>query len=173
MITTAINWSLAKCSCPSWNSSTAESALRISLASLEDCSSSLHWWLGFWTALVALGVVLEVVFVIWEYLEDLHNFRRGVVHPPERPLTILFVLGLVGAGLVAAGVSGELWEESKISKVETCIRKGNDTLFLLLSKEASDAAASATTAGKEVDILQTKADALNKQLDRVKTEADA
>lgn len=146
MHTIHINGSFARCSCPSWNSSSGESALRSALASLDDCNSSLHWWLGFWTFWVALGVLLEVVFVVWEYLDELHDFSRGIVHPPERPQTILFVLGFLGAGLVAAGVSGEFWEESQIAKVETCIRKGNDALFFLLSKEAGDAARSAKDA---------------------------
>ncbi len=149
MTTIAINWSLAKCSCRSWSATTDEAALRSSLASLDDCSSSLHWWLGFWTFLVALGVVLEVVFVVWEYLDELHDFRRGIIHAPDRPQTVLFVLGLLGAGLVAAGVSGELWKESQIATVETCIRKGNDALFLLLSKEAGDAKTSAKGATDE------------------------
>ena len=56
---------------------TDESALRSALASLDDSSSSLHWWLGFWTLLVAVGVVLEVVFVVWEYCDELHDFKRG------------------------------------------------------------------------------------------------
>jgi hypothetical protein len=154
----AINWSLAKCSCPSWSAHRDESALRSSLASLDDCNASLHWWLGFWTFLVALGVVLEVVFVVWEYLDELHDFRRGIIHAPERPQTLLFVLGLLGAGLVAAGVSGEFWKESQIATVETCIRKGNDSLFLLLSKEAGDAAASAKTAREEADAVKGIAD---------------
>jgi hypothetical protein len=109
--------------------------------------------LGFWTLLVALGVILEVVYVVGEYLEELHDFRRGIIHPPERPNTTLFVLGLLGAGLVAAGVSGELWKESQIAKLETCIRKGNDALFLILSKEAGDAATSATIARREADAV--------------------
>ena len=159
-MTIAINWSLAKCSCPSWSANTDESALRSSLANLDECNSSLHWWLGFWTFLVALGVVLEVVFVAWEYLDELHDFRRGIIHAPDRPQTVLFVLGLLGAGLVAAGVSGEFWKESQIATVETCIRKGNDALFLLLSKEAGDAklsAASAEASAKEADIAAGKA----------------
>jgi hypothetical protein len=151
IITTS--WSLAKCACPSWSSITDESALRSALASLDESSSSLHWWLGFWTFLVALGVALEVVFVVWEYLDELRDFKRGTIHPPERPKTTLFVLGLLGAVLVAAGVSGELRKESQIAKLETCIRKGNDSLFLMLSKEAGDAAASATIARREAEAL--------------------
>lgn len=147
----AITWSLARYVCPSWSSITDESALRSALASLDDSSSSLHWWLGFWTFVVVLGVVLEVAFVAWEYLDGLRDFRRATIHSPERPKTLLFVLGLVGAGLVAAGVSGELWKESQIAKLETCIRKGNDALFLLLSKEAGDARQSAKIAHDEAD----------------------
>jgi len=71
---------------------------------------------------------------------------------------MLFVLGLFGAGLVAAGVSGEFWKESQIAAVETCIRKGNDALFLLLSKEAGDAAASAKIAHAEADAVKGIAD---------------
>jgi len=162
----AINWSLAKCSCPSWSANTDESALRSSVASLNGCNSSLHWWLGFWTFLVVIGVVLEVVFVIWEYRDELRDFRRGIIHTPERPQTVLFVVGLLGAGLVAAGVSGELWKESQIATVETCIREGNDALFLLLSKEAGDAKDSAKTAHQEVDAVGKKAAALMTELDK-------
>jgi hypothetical protein len=187
MMTIAINWSWAKCPCPQWNANTDESALRSALASLDNCNSSLHWWLGFWTFLVALGVVLEVVFVVWEYLDGLHDFGRGIIHAPERPPTALFVLGLFGAGLVAAGVSGELWKESQIATVETCLRKGNDALFFLLSKEAGNAQksaasaeVSANTAGvaagkaqKKADAVAKRADELDSQLVDAKTKLDA
>src|ERR1700733_6619825 len=99
MVATAINWNLATCSCPSWSANADESALRSAAASLDACNSSLHWWFGFWTCLVAFGVVLEVVFVVWEYLEERHDLRRCLLHPPRRPTFSLFVLGLFGAGL--------------------------------------------------------------------------
>jgi hypothetical protein len=62
-----------------------ESALKILLDNLDGSQSSLHHWLHFWTLLVVIGVVMEVVFVVWEYAEDLHEFRRGIVRPPEKP----------------------------------------------------------------------------------------
>lgn len=135
-----------------------ESALRILLAKLEGSQSSFHWWLEFWTAMVALGVILEVVFVVWEYIEDLHDFRRGIVHPPERPSTVLLLLGLFGASLVAVGVSGEWYEEASVEHVETQIRQANDALYLLLSKEAGDAAKSAKIAHDEADAVKGIAD---------------
>ena len=167
-----INWSLAKCSCPSWSANTDESALRIALASLDECNSSLHWWLGFWTVLVVVGVALELVFVVWEYVDELHDFRRGIVHPPDRPNRLLFALGFFATGLVALGVGGELYAESKIATLETCVRKGNDALFLLLSKEAGDAAKSAKTAHEEADTVGQEAAALKIQLGAVAKRAE-
>lgn len=141
-----------------------ESALRSALASVNDCGSSLHWELRAWTFLVALGVALEIVFVVWEYVDGLHDFRRGIVHPPDRPNLLLFVLGFVGAALVAVGVSGELYAESKIATLETCIRKGNDALSLLLSREAGDAAKSAQTARAEAETVKKEARAIENRL---------
>jgi len=132
-----------------------ESALRALIASLEASSSSDHWWLEVCTALVAIGVLFEVIFVIWEYVDQLHDFRGGIVHPPERPNMLLFALGLLGAGLVAIGVAGEFRFEAKIESTETSIRKANDDLFLLLSKEAGDAktsAANAEASAKAADV---------------------
>jgi hypothetical protein len=108
--------------------------------------------------------VLELVFVFWEYRDELHDFRRGVIHAPEKPRTVLFVLGLFGAGLVAGGVSGELWKESQIARVETCIRKGNDSLFLLLSKEAGDAKKSAQSAAAALHDVEQQSYALTLRL---------
>src|ERR1700722_18564072 len=118
-----------------------------------------------WSFLVVVGVSLEVVFVVWEYVEELHDFRRGVVHPPERPIRLLFFLGLLGAALVAIGVAGELYAESKIETVETGIRKANDELFLLLSKEAGDAEKSAKAAHEEADAVKKETDVLTLRLE--------
>jgi hypothetical protein len=135
-----------------------ELALRTLVTNLEASRSSDHWWLEVCTALVAVGVLFEVIFVIWEYVDELHDFRRGIVHPPERPNIILFALGLLGAALVAIGVAGEFRFEAKIESTETRIRKANDDLFLLLSKEAGDAAISAKTARDEADAVKGIAD---------------
>lgn len=147
-----------------------ESTLRSALASVNDYSSLLHRELLAWTFLVALGVALEIVFVVWEYAEDLHDFRRGIVHAPDRPNLLLFVLGFVGAALVAVGVSGELYAESKISTLETCIRAGNDALSLLLSREAGDAAKSAQKAYQLGTDLAEKYQAAEQDLIKLKAE---
>jgi hypothetical protein len=124
-----------------------ESALRRAIANFEASRSSFHWWLEFFTALVVAGVVFEIVFVVWEYRADLHDFRRGT-HTPEKPNVWRLVFGLFASSLVAVGVSGELLEEAKIERVETQIRTANDELYGLLSKEAGDAGRSAKDAAK-------------------------
>jgi hypothetical protein len=123
-----------------------ESTLKILLDNLEMSHSSLHGWLDFWTFLVVIGVALEVVFTIWDYRELLHDFRRGVIHSPEKPRVLLHVLGLLGAGLVAVGVAGELYVDVQAGKVETEIRSANELRVSLLIKEAGDAKQSATEA---------------------------
>jgi hypothetical protein len=110
-----------------------ESALKTLLDNLERSRSSLHGWLHFWTFLVVVGVVLEVVFVVWEYAVELKDFKRGIVHPPEKPSILLLVLGLLGAGLVAVGVAGELYIDVKANSLETEIRKANEDRISLLS----------------------------------------
>jgi hypothetical protein len=106
MHTIAMSWNVAKCSCPSWNASMDESALRRALASLYDCSSSLHWRLGFWTSLVVAGVALEIVFVVWEYVEDLHDCRRC--------LRVIVQVHAAGAGLSADVMRAERGAEALI-----------------------------------------------------------
>lgn len=142
-----------------------ESALKILLVSLDSSRASLDSQLGWATFLVVVGVGLEWIFVIWEYREELHDFRRGVVHAPEKPNIRLFVLGLVATSLVTIGVAGEMYVGAKIGAVETLIRKANDERASLLSKLAGDAAVSAKTAHDEADAVKLEAAAIKKRLD--------
>jgi len=142
-----------------------ESALKILIESLDICRSSLDSWLSFFTSLVTIGVVLEVVFVVWEYRDDLHDWRRGFVHPPFKPSVVLLLFGLFGATLVAVGVAGEWLIGAKIGAVETRIRKANDDRAILLSREAGEAKKSAEDAAKALDAVKKKSDALNTRMD--------
>jgi hypothetical protein len=156
------------------------SALKTLLDNLDSCRSSLDGWLDFWTFLVVIGVALEVIFVVCEYRKELHefrqgtnNFRLGIAYPPEKPSLMLFVLGMLGAGLVAGGVSGELYVNVQAGKVETEIRKVNEQRFSLLSKEAGDAAASAKTAHDEADTVKREAAVIEERLGKASTQLTA
>src|SRR5712675_1505434 len=72
-----------------------ESALRTLIANLDASGSLFHWWLNVSTFLVVVGVVLELVFVVVEYREELHQFKRGIMRPPDRPGRLLFFSGLL------------------------------------------------------------------------------
>lgn len=120
-----------------------ESALRISLAILEMRRSSLSPLLELCTWLVVVGLLVDGFVIVSEYVEGLHDFRRGVIHPPERPSAFLLLLGLGGTFLIAGGVAGELFFQSKIGTIETEMRLTSDRIVVLVSTEAGDAKTSA------------------------------
>ena len=93
-----------------------ESAFKILIANLEGSRSVLDGWLNLWTALVVIGVVAEIGFVIWEYTDDLRAWRSGAITSPARPRRVKFLLELVGASLVALGVAGELVVDARIDR---------------------------------------------------------
>src|ERR1017187_9127536 len=123
-----------------------ESAFKILIANLEGSRSVLDGWLNLWTALVVIGVVAEIGFVIWEYTDDLRAWRSGAITSPARPRRVKFLLELVGASLVALGVAGELVVDARIGYVEAQLKTVNDERVLLLQREAGDAKRSATDA---------------------------
>jgi hypothetical protein len=135
-----------------------EKTLRQLLLSLENNRNCLDHWLFFWTLLVVAGVVLEVVFVVWEYRDQLHEFRRALIEPPSKPKLLLFGFGLFGSVLVAAGVAGELWIGVRIGTAESNIRKANDDLSVLLSQQAGSAKDSAEAAANAAGIAKQAAD---------------
>src|SRR4051812_26063893 len=106
----------------------AAEALESAIRALESRSESLESWLKFWIFLVVVGVVLEVFVVIAEYRHALKDFRRSIIHSPDKPSGWLFFLGVLGAGLVAIGVSGELAIDFKSRDVETKLRNKNREL---------------------------------------------
>lgn len=62
----------------------------------------VHHYTGGWDFghfLVALGVVLEVVFVVWEYLDERHDFSRA------RALTRVAIRGVYPAFTLAQRIS--------------------------------------------------------------------
>ena len=142
---------------------------KVLLSSLEASRSSLHNWLQFWTLLVVIGVVLDVLFVVWEYRAELTEFQRGIVLPPSRPSISLLLFGLLAAALVAVGVSGELVVESKIEGVETRIRRASDEQFAQLSQDAFHAEERLTRIDSKARTVESRLDGASVALDQVGT----
>lgn len=119
-------------------------ALARKLDSLEKSWSGLDSWLDFWTALVVIGVVVEVFVIALEYSHEWKDFKRGTIHTPDKPSFSPFLLGMIGAALVAIGVAGEFRGHIAAGKIETEMR---DTTRQLVSLADSKAAGAIKDAG--------------------------
>src|ERR1022692_4248991 len=100
----------------------AAKALEKAIESLNARLDGLSSWQHFWVFLVVVGVALETVLLINEYCHDRRLYLRGTISSPAKPLIRDLVLSLLGAGLVAIGVAGELGVDFKASVVESQLR---------------------------------------------------
>src|ERR1017187_10380000 len=137
--------------------SSSIATLRSSIKDLESSSSSLESLLYFFVALVVIGVVLEVGFVIWEYSEEREEYQRGTIRSPQKPSVWKLSFELLGALLVAIGVAGELGVDVKSGTIQTELRTKNGELIQLL--EGASSAALITAAQSEKDAAQLRKDA--------------
>jgi hypothetical protein len=103
----------------------SESALLSRLAALERSRDSLDAWVKLWIALVVIGVIVEIVPVVVEYLKERKEYLRAHIprpHPPHKPSVWLFSCECIGIFFVAVGVAGELCGHVKDVVLETKIR---------------------------------------------------
>jgi hypothetical protein len=140
------------------------SALTSALDNLEKSWASLDWWLNFWTVLVVVGVALELVVLITEYTNDWRDFRREVIHSPEKPSLLIFCLGLLGAGMVAVGVAGEFRIHVMAGKIEADMREESRQLVAIAEREAGDAKERAGKLEKDAATIRLEADHLEESL---------
>jgi hypothetical protein len=78
-------------------------------------------------------VACELVFVIWDHLEDKSEWRTSVTHAtipfPLRPSRIKLIVEMLSVALVVAGVVGELRIDAMLGRLETDIQDANDRRF--------------------------------------------
>lgn len=148
-------------------------ALRDQLNNLEALRSSLHSLFRFWEWMVVLGLVIDLIVIVKEFRDDWQDFRRGEIHAPERPNTLILILGLLGTGLIAFGISRELSIDSRIEGVETQIRGVNEQLFGRISQEAEEASSASATAKSDAKTANEQVDAAKKVSGEAQTKADA
>lgn len=126
--------------------------LESAIKALEKSLDSLSVWLTVWTALVVLGLGVELA-------DDLKKVVK------ERPMEWTKHLLVIGGGLlITIGVAGELFVQFKASKVETVLRADSHQVEALLNKQAADANKEAEEVRKEaasalIQISQAKKDA--------------
>ncbi len=145
----------------------AISALERDIKTVETSSVPWEQALPWFTALVALGVAMEV-WVIWrDRCEDMRAWHRGIIcWPPERPSTKKFMVEIVSVLFVTGGIVGELWAGVKITSINGSLRsKGaelrakSDQLIALLHVEAENAQQAAGEANERAGGLEKEAEA--------------
>lgn len=153
-------------------------------AKLQQCAANDfagprdYWfsWLARFTTMVAVGLVFELPELAYELRviarEWIPYLRYRIITRPHRE-HIAKVIAFIGWILIVAGVAGERVAEVKVKDFDARIQQCSDVKVTKAVLDAGDAATSAKTARGEADALQIKAGALNKQLDRVKAEAEA
>src|SRR5580658_9639274 len=102
-------------------------AARSTIKALEGSINSLEVGLHIFVALVVIGVVLEVVVVLWERHEEREDVIRGRFLP-QAAHNFKFCFELLGAALVAIGVAGELWVDIESGGLQTKLRAKNGEL---------------------------------------------
>ena len=111
-----------------------EPTLKTLIHNLEAQRGHLDSWLHSWTALVAAGVLLEIIFLIRDHWERRKAWKLGITKPEKPPLMWLFVeIGVTA--LIAGGLAGELGVSVKAERLETKIRESNARLILLLEQK--------------------------------------
>ena len=126
--------------------------------SLETLRTSQDHWLFFWTALVVIGVALELAVVIYGFRHEWYEWRLGMVLSPAKPSWTLFLLELLGALFVAVGVAGELSIEARTGRTEAQIKVASDNRATLLQQEAGSAKSSAIQAAQAAKSAKETAD---------------
>ncbi len=160
------------------------SALESSLKTLDGssgCWEKLAWFCGF---AVGVGIIGELVVIVSEDRDDLHDWRRGanfwlwrVVLPPDRSPRWRFWLDIVVTVLVLAGVFGEAGASLELASINSQLRSrtsqlraDSDQLLALTTQEAGDAASSAGLAHKQLDAVKDEYTALSKKAGLINTE---
>jgi hypothetical protein len=178
IITTAISWILAtNDACPR-NLPPDTGALTRLISDLNNSRSHIDFWFSFATALVVVGVAVEVA-IVWiefrkgrkEYRDDFILWGRGESGPPHKPITWHMVVELAAAAAVAAGVLGEFWLEREIGDINTCIQQADNARATLLEKEAGSAASSAEKAQGAADKAEAAAKGARDKADAVEKKA--
>lgn len=150
-----------------------ESTLKSLIQTLQGQRDVLNPWLDGSALIVVIGVILEIVFVIRIYKDELNDWRRGIFLVPARPSRRWLWFEIAGVVLVSLGVAGEFAIDVRAADLDTQIRDANGKLVLLLEQEAGDAKKSADDAAKAAARANKSADAAVKTASGARKEADS
>lgn len=152
-------------------------ALESSIKLLEGSSSLWETLLPWFTGLVVIGLVVDVIVVRLEQRDTWEAWSRGIMRPPDRPSTRRHLWELFASVAIFIGVAGELGVGVKIAVINGQLRSKNselrsksDQLLALITQEAGDAAQSAKTAHEQLRAISKEADALSEKAGDINAE---
>lgn len=128
------------------------STLERQINDFEGRSDWLESWLGFWITCVVLGLIIEVMEVIW------HHF-----HEDGKKTAWTLTRALLGPVLIAVGVAGELYVHFVGGHTNAQLRNANRQAVALLNKQAGDARAEAARASESAGEANERAGIANKE----------
>jgi hypothetical protein len=149
--------------------------------------SAGFWEMFGWLCAVAVGIGIagEIVVIVSEHWEDLQDWRRGIIRPPDRPPAWRFWFDIVATLVVLGGVFGEAGATGEVASINSQLRSKtselrakSDQLLALVTQQAGEAKdsaliaeASAKAAGiaadKALDTSNTANDAAGKAQEKV------
>jgi len=141
--------------------SACRSSIKVLESSLKTTEGSSGGWETFaWvcSVAVAIGVAAEIVGIVWEYRDNLEDWRHGIMRPPDRPSFVRFFwFEMLATVLVVAGVFGEARANRELASINgqlrskiSELRADSDQLLALVTLEAGDAAQSAEAARRQL-----------------------
>lgn len=157
------------------------SALDSSITALKSCISALEsslktvgqsserWEIVAWVCafVVGFGVAAEIVGIVWGYRDDLRDWQRGIIRPPDRPSVGKLWFEIVATLLVVAGIFGEAGASLKLALINSQLRSitselrsKSDQLLALVTQEAGSSVYSADKANAAAVNAQAGADAI-------------
>jgi hypothetical protein len=149
----------------------AASALDIAISVLENEVSRLevsidglekYLWIS--SVAVAIGVALELYFLIHEYQSDRKGWLRGAISSPSKPSIRMLSFEVASVLLVVAGVVGELWVGVVSGNRNTELRSKNSRLVGLVREKAGNAETAAGDAIERSGKLEKEAATLRLKL---------
>lgn len=136
----------------------AISALESDIAALDKSSGSPEYWLAGFTALVAIGVVIEIVVLHLDHKKEMEEWHVCELIP-AKPTLVKVGWEIASIILVTVGVVGELGTGLWISHIDGILRSKNaelrtasDHLIAFINAEAEEAKRQA----KEADLKRVE-----------------
>ena len=181
MILAHLIWTASDVAAEISNLKSAISALESQVESFEKSSGCWEKVLPVVTALVVIGLILDVFAIVWQRKEDLHEWflkfvwPKWQVWPVERPAFGIYVLEIVGTILIFVGCGGELWAGAELAYLNGQmritgqeLRSKSDRLVELAVETSGDAATNATIARQESDAAKRDATQVGHELKKAK-----